>query len=922
MQPLRDKDPQRLGRYRLVGRLGAGGMGIVYAGVAEEPDGRTRQVAVKVIHPHLADAPEFRTRFRSEATLAARVARFSTAAVLDVDVEGEQPFLVTEFVDGPTLQDVVEEQGPLHGGALDAVAIGIATALVAIHEAGIVHRDLKPSNVILSRFGPRVIDFGIARAADLVSGLTSGAIGSPPYMAPEQFRGSAVTPATDVHAWGAAVCFAGSGTPPFGVGPPEVMLYRTLEREPGLGELDAPLRDLVAAALRKEPGERPGTQELLAALTLQRPGVLPSVPPPARVTPSDADEVSRTTVHLNSPHPLTAEFTTPPPTVGEPDEASGAVGGPVSVAEADRGAGRRGRKRRVALGTTAAAVVLAVAAGAGVIWAQWPEQNHRAVAPSKPDLTVKQYAADDAATGPAPAVPGARRGGTVTVYAQAQYWELDPVQNRYPDGMMGSSRLLARTLTGYREDGLTGATLVGDLATDTGRSSDGGRTWEFTIRPGVKFADGQAVTARDVANGIARSFGERATGFTYLQRWLAGQADFRAVYTGPTPKAPYPPGVEAPDDRTLRLTFPAPHPDLPTVAALPTTAAVPSGWRYSDADPVPVTGPYRVVTHELRKSLTLERNPAWNPATDPIRVAYPERYDVRFLPDRAAVTSLMMSDEQPGSVQLSTLDPTQIENVYDQRQTGRLVDGVGTGHRDLCFNASRVKDPARRRALALAFDPEAALNSTGTDLVGDYASSLLSPRVPGYPANPDRTKRSGDPAKARALLGDARVNLVYAFRDTPDGNQLAAAVKEAFARANVTVELRPVRQDQFAAAIARRTNPYDLYLCEYAPDYLDGNAMLGPLYSSSGIRAVGSTNISYLNEPSVDAELARIATLPDRGDAAEAYGALARRILTEFAPAIPYFDQRRLALRGSQVQGMFVSTFWAVPDVGRVWVRD
>ncbi|MFG1921618.1 ABC transporter substrate-binding protein [Cryptosporangium sp. NPDC048952] len=910
MQPLRGNDPHQLGRYRLLGRLGAGGMGIVYAGAVDEPDGRTRQVAVKVIHPHLADAPEFRTRFRSEATLAARVARFSTAAVLDVDVESEQPFLVTEFVDGPTLQEVVDEQGPLSGGALDALAIGIATALVAIHEAGIVHRDLKPSNVILSRFGPRVIDFGIARAADLVSGLTSGAIGSPPYMAPEQFRGSAVTPATDVHAWGAAVCFAGTGKPPFGVGAPEVMLFRTLSAEPDLAGLDPSLRELVGAALRKDPAERPGTQELLAALTLQRPGVLPTLPPASSAASSEkqpvGDEASRTTVHV-------ATFPT--------SEL------PASEAPRRWAAARDGRRaatlqRRIAVRTAVAAVVLAVAAAGAVSWMRWPDRTTPEAVPPKPDLRVVQYSADDTAIGPAPAVPGARRGGTVTVYAQAKYWELDPAQNRYADGMMGSSRLLARTLTAYRENGINRPTLVGDLATDTGRSTDGGRTWEFTIRPGVKFDDGKAVTAQDVANGIARSFTDRATGFTYLQQWLAGNADFRSFYNGPTPKAPYPPGVETPDARTLRITFPAPHPDFPTVAALPGTAAVPSSWRYSDRDPVPATGPYRVVAHDPRKSLTLERNPAWNPATDPIRVAYPDRYDVRFGAERPAVTSLMMSNDEPNAVQLSTLDPTQIEKVYDQRQTGRLVDGVGTGHRDLCFNTSRLTDPARRRALSLAFDPEAALNSTGTDLVGDYTSSLLSPRVPGYPVSQDRTKRSGDPAKARELLGGATVSLVYAFRDNADGNRLAIAVKEAFARADVTIELRPVDELEFPAAIARRTNEYDLYLCEFTPDYLDGSAMLGPLYSSRGIRAVGSTNRSYVNEPSVDAELDRIAKLPDRTKAAAAYTALSQRILTEFAPAIPYYDQRRLTLRGSSVQGLFVSTLWAVPDLGRVWVRD
>jgi len=689
-------------------------MGIVYAGLAEEPDGRTRPVAVKVIHPHLADAPEFRTRFRSEATLAARVARFSTAAVLDVDVEGDQPFLVTEFVDGPTLQDVVDEQGPLAGGALDAVAIGIATALVAIHEAGIVHRDLKPSNVILSRFGPRVIDFGIARAADLVSGLTSGAIGSPPYMAPEQFRGGPVTPATDVHAWGAAVCFAGTGKPPFGIGAPEVMLYRTLELEPELTALDESLRELVGAALRKDPATRPGTQELLTALTLQRPGVLPSLPPvlPDAVLP-DAEPAPATSAGAASAGPAGAEpvrtpagpgpagaeparttaglgsaaqpTVTPTPDAARPGAAPASPGGGDADGTGESATAPGDRARRgLVLRTAVAAVALAVAAGAAVVWSSWPdagrERSADLVPTPAPNRTVRQVSADDTARGPVRAVAGVRRGGTVEVYAAADFWELDPVRNRFSDGMMASSRLLARTLTAYREDGVRPATLVGDLATDTGRSTDGGSTWEFTIRDQIRFADGSAVTAHDVAHGIARSFGEQATGPSYLAQWLADRPDFRSVYRGPTKEAPYPPGVEVPDDRTLRLRFTRPHPDLPAAAALPSTAAVPAGWQPTRADPIPATGPYRVADADADRRLTLERNPNWNAESDPVRTDYPDRYVVHFGSERSDVTRLMMSDDEPRGVQLTTIDASQASEIYRLGLDNRLVDGVGSGH--------------------------------------------------------------------------------------------------------------------------------------------------------------------------------------------------------------------------------------------------
>src|SRR5215218_4891402 len=244
-EPLSADDPDELGRYRLLGRLGPGGMGVVY--LAEDPDGQ--QVALKVIRPHLAEHREFRERFRSEVTLARKVARFCTAPILDSDTSAAQPFVVTEYIDGPTLAEVVREHGPLSGSQLHALGVGMISALTAIHRAGIVHRDLKPSNVMLSRFGPRVIDFGIARAADAVTGVTTTGhlVGTPAFMAPEQLKGEPVTPATDLFAWGAVMAFAGTGRQPFGTSP-EAVVYRVTIGEPDLDGLDPHLLDAVRSA--------------------------------------------------------------------------------------------------------------------------------------------------------------------------------------------------------------------------------------------------------------------------------------------------------------------------------------------------------------------------------------------------------------------------------------------------------------------------------------------------------------------------------------------------------------------------------------------------------------------------------------------------------------------------------------------------
>jgi hypothetical protein len=256
-------DPVRLGPYRVAGKLGQGGMGTVY--LAEGPSGA---VAIKVINPHLADDPEFRVRFQREVAAARRVRRFCTAPVLDAQLDGDPLWVVTEYVAGPDLGRMLRENGPLAGSNVEALAVGVATALTAIHGAGVVHRDLKPANVLLSPLGPRVIDFGIARALDAGVGQTaSGQVfGTPDYMAPEQVHGEHVGPPADIFAWGCVVVAATVGASPFASRSMPHAMYRVVHDEPDLRRVDPGLRPIVAAALSKDPAQRPTAQELLGAL--------------------------------------------------------------------------------------------------------------------------------------------------------------------------------------------------------------------------------------------------------------------------------------------------------------------------------------------------------------------------------------------------------------------------------------------------------------------------------------------------------------------------------------------------------------------------------------------------------------------------------------------------------------------------------
>jgi serine/threonine protein kinase len=259
MMRLRREDPRVVGSFRLHRRLGAGGMGVVYLG----SDRRGQRVALKVIRPDLAEDQEFRSRFAREVSAARRIRGGCTARLVAADLEADRPWFATQYVPGPSLHDKVAEEGPLTAADVAAVGAALSEGLVAVHEAGVVHRDLKPSNILLSPKGPRIIDFGIAWATG-ASTLThvGTAVGSPGFLAPEQVRGAAVTPATDVFALGATLAYAATADSPFGQGSSEVMLYRVVHEEPQLHSVPDALAPLISACLAKDPEERPSTLQL------------------------------------------------------------------------------------------------------------------------------------------------------------------------------------------------------------------------------------------------------------------------------------------------------------------------------------------------------------------------------------------------------------------------------------------------------------------------------------------------------------------------------------------------------------------------------------------------------------------------------------------------------------------------------------
>ncbi|MBN0046633.1 serine/threonine protein kinase [Streptomyces actuosus] len=405
MQPLAADEPTVIGPYRLLGRLGSGGMGRVYLG--RSAGGRT--VAVKAVHPHFALDEEFRARFRREVEAARRVGGAWTAPVLDADPDAPVPWAATAYAAGPSLAAAVAGHGPLPTACVRALGAGLAEALVAVHDLGLVHRDVKPSNVLLTLDGPLLIDFGIARATDGSASLTSTgvSVGSPGYMSPEQILGHGVTGAADVFSLGAVLTYAATGTPPFPGDSSAALLYKVVHEPPRFGELAGELRELAADCLAKDPAARPAPAEVARRLApegaarLVAGGWLPG---------ALVEQVSRSAVQL-----LNLEAAAGP---GQgPDRTSGPVGFGDLVAETAERPGGTGptagtRPAGTAGGTEASRSAPVGAAGFGPPPVMSPHSTERgpsaATAPPPGDAVPPASAVPPPGGAVPPAASGAR----------------------------------------------------------------------------------------------------------------------------------------------------------------------------------------------------------------------------------------------------------------------------------------------------------------------------------------------------------------------------------------------------------------------------------------------------------------------------------------------------------------------------------
>ncbi|MFB4265429.1 ABC transporter substrate-binding protein [Nonomuraea sp. GTA35] len=909
VRPLRSSDPSSIASYELTGFLGEGGQGSVYLGLS--PSGE--QVAVKLLHARFTEDERAVRRFLREADSARRVAEFCTARVLDVGEADGRPYIVGEYVDGPSLHRQVTAEGPMQATALVRLAVSTATALAAIHRAGVIHRDFKPGNVLLGPGGPRVIDFGIARALDVSQSVSTSVVGTPAFMAPEQFLGEPL-PASDVFAWAGTMVFAATGRGPFGFGALPVVMHRIMNGEPDLSGVPGSLAPLLRAALSKDPHQRPTADRLLRELIrTSGPAGVPQAGPAApapRAGGGAGGPGGRWASPGSSPAPggpAGARWEPAPYSPGP-----GAVTAPRA---------RGGRRLLVSLSAAATALVVGLAT-----WAVVRLNDAGSPTPAPTADLARNPATSPAAGGYGSALasvvrPSREKGGTVRVSSQSLLESTDPADmfSTYSRNMV---RLYGRSLTLFKPaPGPAGTEIVPDLAESLGQVSDGGKTWTYKLRQGVKYQDGTPITAQDVKYAVLRSMDP---GFAQGGLFFDVLLDLPGGYEGPykSPDADTDRAIETPDDRTIVFHLRKPLATFDHVVQLPETIPVPKArdTRQDYKSAVVSSGPYRIESTR-EDYVALARNPHWDAATDPNRTALPDRFVFTYGMDAGQVTGLL----EAGNTEMGGFLP---EDAYarilaDPALKAR-ADAPVVAVRTLGINPQvpPLDKPECRRAVVRALELEAV--STASRAVPDQApTSLVPPDLPGeHYRDPDLSPR-GDQARAReALTRCGRpdgFSTTYIYRELPGEKEAAEAVRDSLAKVGIKVTLdhAPVEKfhKEFGGVPANlKKKGVGLIAKAWAPDWPDTYTYLPALVDSRElVEDQPSVNLT-VRLPAVDELLDRAVAEPDPKARAGLWAQAERRVAEE-AVLVPTTWRRALLLRGATATNLHVSPVFGDYDL-------
>ncbi|MGC0417030.1 ABC transporter substrate-binding protein [Embleya sp. AB8] len=579
--------------------------------------------------------------------------------------------------------------------------------------------------------------------------------------------------------------------------------------------------------------------------------------------------------------------------------------------------------------TRLAALTAALALGAAACSSGGGGSSDDGKTPNKaPEAKVRAVSIGTAADskGPAKPIPGAKSGGTAKVLERTDFNHLDPARV-YVSHEQTVDLLLTRQLTTYKQDG-DQTVLVGDLATDTGSSPDGGKTWKFTLKDGLKYEDGSPITAQDVKYGVERSFAKEITGGpTWIQEWLTGTADIRSVYDGPYNGRELD-AIRTPDERTIEFALASPHGDFPFAVAMQTSTPVPKAKDTKlEFDKHPLSsGPYKISARDIDKSMTLVRNENWNADTDSVRHAYPNQWNFEFGMQTQQINERLIAangDDKNAMTFRANVGREVAQQVLTTPDLKARTADAGTPFTEYFeINNKRQTNVKVRQALIAAFPKEQVRQILGGPAYGEFATTLMGPTVLGFEKyDLAGVPPTGDIAKAKALLaesGTPNPTIVYAYNQTPMWEQVSVTIVQALQQAGFKVVPQPVNDKSYYTEIGHVDNKYDLYWSGWGADWPSAATVLPAKFDGRKIADDG-TEYNLYNNPAMSAEMDRITALPDVVAAGKEWSNLEKKIMAD-APVVPFVYRRQLTLYGPGLGGPRVGFIGSTYPTD-VWVK-
>ncbi|WP_327675914.1 ABC transporter substrate-binding protein [Kitasatospora sp. NBC_00458] len=521
------------------------------------------------------------------------------------------------------------------------------------------------------------------------------------------------------------------------------------------------------------------------------------------------------------------------------------------------------------------------------------------------------------------------KGGTLTVLTNQDFAHLDPARNWVLPHMDFGTRLIYRTLVTFKaEPGAAGNEIVPDLATDTGRPSDGGKTWTFTLKDGLKYEDGTPIKSADVKYNVERSFSPDLTGGPdYAVQYLAGGENYKGPLTGE-----HLPSIETPDDKTIVFRLKRPVAEFAYTATLPTFSPVPQaqekGTQY-DIRPFS-SGPYKIETYDRGKQLVLVRNTNWDAASDPVRKAYPDKIVVtQGLKGGQADDRVIASDGADASaIEMPWMRPESVPKVLPKADVKARMVAERTGCTDsLYLNTSKAPfdDPKVREAMMWAVDRESQVTAFGGPAMADVATSFLPPSLNGgTKADPLKIPATGDPEKAKELLKaagktDLKLSLTVSLGDKTRGE----ALQQSLSKSGIQVTVNTVDPSAFADTVGDIKNAPDLLIQGWCPDYPSAATFFPFLFDGRTIKEKGNQgNYSQFRDQATMDRMDQIAAMTDVNEANKAWSQLDEDLMKK-APAVPLMWQRRPLLVGTNVAGAFGNSGYAgMIDMAVIGLKD